>query len=861
MTNHGNLAGRQRRFGQGCGLLAAVLLLLTTAGPGNGGLQAQRIAEAGGVVDVAIPASQDETPQQPEAGTRYIGGAPLKTDPDLMDRLEKADQFRRDGSYRAASRLWQSVLEESGDTLYTEDNETYFSLTERVESILAGLPSGGLSAYRIAADAAAREILAAGSGDLDLDTLGRIVKGYFMSSFGDEAAYQLGCIYLDDYDFVGAARLLRKITDRYPDPTVPLDQVWLRIAIARAYIGDRESAREALDKALQAGADPGSRLGEAVEELLREGPQWNQTAATTGQWVTRLGSVRRRGLMPTLPASLDGSDLKADWQYYFEPADVYVGDDYAGTVIDAFDPPAIRESAGKRERDLWQAWRKGRWRPAGHLLFADQLVAFKSGADIVVWSRPPAENPLWRPLWLNQFVVDDATAQWKMLYDNYRYERSNRTRTAPSSPREVQLFGDQIAQSMSIHRGVLYNVEGEEYSWKADRVPNVQRQQRSPYGSLPRRTRTNRLSAYDLQTGKILWRLPTMDLLAVTHGEQPVAVSTVADPPADEKPFEDVGFMAAPVGFGELLLAPVNVSGSIYVYAMDSRNQGQLVWRSYLCDEPGGGSQAWSPIHLAIEGSTAYATCGTGVVFAIDPMTGGIRYARRYARTGEPNNYLRRFGGNAETLELDGWQEDLVIPLGNDLVMMASDFNVLWAIDRQTARFRWKTDNRPFGKKFDYLIGINEDYIYLGGPEAVAAISIKAEGRWEWVHDLQDDVSLGRAMLTGNGVYVPLENRILKLGLTGRAGAGDVQAEMKVRLGTDAPLGNLYSDGQRIWVLGANRLYALGTDDGSIPDQPATDESADGEDPQDGEVEKEQRPQRDDGRNREQPDRINQPQR
>jgi hypothetical protein len=31
-----------------------------------------------------------------------------------------------------------------------------------------------------------------------------------------------------------------------------------------------------------------------------------------------------------------------------------------------------------------------------------------------------------------------------------------------------------------------------------------------------------------------------------------------------------------------------------------------------------------------------------------------------------------------------------------------------------------------------------------------------------------------------------------------------------VELGTGAPVGNLFSDGEKIWVQGANRVYALG---------------------------------------------------
>jgi len=216
------------------------------------------------VVQEETEAVSDEALQGED---KYAGGAPLKTDPDLMDRLKKADQFRKDGNYRVAAKLWQSVLGESGDILFSEDKETYYALTEKVESILAELPESGLSSYRIAADAAAREILAQSKSEYDLDVLSRVVKSYFMSSFGDDAAYKLGCIYLDQYDFVGAARLLQKVAEQYPDPSVPLDDVWLRIAIAYAYVGDRESAISAIDNATKAGADPESRLFQSISEL------------------------------------------------------------------------------------------------------------------------------------------------------------------------------------------------------------------------------------------------------------------------------------------------------------------------------------------------------------------------------------------------------------------------------------------------------------------------------------------------------------------------------------------------------------------------------------------------------------------
>jgi len=132
--------------------------------------------------------------------------------------LKKASRYRDDGNFSFACKLWQLVLENSGDTLYSEDNERYYSLVQEVERILATLPEKGLAAYRVDADAEAKQILARGRGPLDEQALSKVVRSYFVSSVGDDSAFQLACLYMDQHNFIGAERLLRKIIERHPDP-------------------------------------------------------------------------------------------------------------------------------------------------------------------------------------------------------------------------------------------------------------------------------------------------------------------------------------------------------------------------------------------------------------------------------------------------------------------------------------------------------------------------------------------------------------------------------------------------------------------------------------------------------------------
>ena len=95
------------------------------------------------------------------------------------------------------------------------------------------------------------------------------------------------------------------------------------------------------------------------------------------------------------------------------------------------------------------------------------------------------------------------------------------------------------------------------------------------------------------------------------------------------------------------------------------------------------------------------------------------------------------------------------------------------------------------------------------------AFQLKREGAilWGGGEIFDDQKSRGKAMLTPEGVFVPVEDSIIQYALEGDSNGKAYEiGAVKVDLGTGAPVGNLYSDGQRIWVHGASRLYALQPD-------------------------------------------------
>jgi outer membrane protein assembly factor BamB len=708
---------------------------------------------------------------------RFAGGAPLKTDPELEAQMKRAEKFAEDKEYGYAATVWQYVLDKSGDTLMTRDGRTYTSLSEEVERALAKLPPEALRVYRITADGEAKAILA--QAENEEDALSEVVRRYFVSSYGDEAAYKLGCLALDRHDFVGASRMLSKLLELHPDSSIPKAEVLLRLAVAAARVGDKAAARQFVAEAEQlAGSGAAGDLAAVVKGNVEAAGSATVVLAASG-----------RGHMPALPPTVMSSTLTELWSFAF-PTEFSLagGQAFGGPVM--YSGPVVYEFSGRMSRvgtnvapvgDVLNRWKSQVWRPAGQLVFADDMVLFKTNNDLVGWTargigeKTAAQQRYWRSAWLNSFRLDAAT----QMFINMGIQQQGTNR--PFQPGEVMLFGDRVHQAMSVADGVVYNLEGQRTPRYGGSEPQPQVQQPQHWGVMPRRTRRNWLAAYDARTGKALWYRSAAD--------------------TDDETAE-IGFLAAPVPYGKLLLAPVSDSGTIWMYAL-SRADGATVWKSYLCDEPTGGCSPWSPAGVAIEGRDAYVVCGTGVAFALDAVSGHIRYAVRYERHGSQNQAMRNAGyGGSQMLDLVGWEDDVVIPHGRALVVMASDHDRLIALDRRSGKMLWESPRTPFDHPAEYCVGAADGALYVGGRNVVRRYDITS-GLLKWETVLDD--SFGRAALTEDALYVPVKDGIWKLDLAG----GKVLGKVGVSLTTDDMVGNLYSDGERIWVQGGNRVYVL----------------------------------------------------
>ena len=790
--------------------LLALLALTVTFAP-SGGEEVQIDVEIAQQAESVAEIKADDDPDDPEESVEaeFPGGAGLKTDPELETYLKRAEQFVAEDRYDLATILWQRVLNESGETVMTRPGNDwvfrsfdrkyrkYKSVSAEIERTIARLPDIGLRQYRLSADGEAHGILAAGKEQGREEALANVVRTYFMSSLGDDAAFELACLRLDRHDFVGAARLLSHVLNDYPDSDIPRGELLVRLAFANARLGDESAAQSNL--AALARLPDGTAFGRItplIENEIAAGENGNAQGELASAWHMPWGGPRRVGAMPSLPAEVTSATLSEAWFENFDlGAEGFQASNSSGSNQIMFDGGfgggiAMGKAWSSRayqtkapnvavSRDqLLAKWREKNWTPAGQMLISDGLVYYKRHDRVVC-----READTGKLRWMSRESNYEPPALSAWLVQMQRSYGMNASNDQPSGPLEAFLFGDRLNQAMIIDGDMLFSIDG---PLEGEAVASRSTNTRFNYQNIPRRTRNNVLCAYDVANGKFKWMRP-------------------ADGGGEGGKF-DVGYMAAPVPYAKFLLVPVSDNGSLWLYALN-KTDGKLAWKSFLCEDPMSGASPFSPIGLSVDGGDAYVATGGGVVIAVDAMSGAVRWATRYQRSTKGGFNMARFGRPQTQMQgLDGWEQDVVVPHGRALVVIASDSDKLFALDRRTGELLWESPRQPTGDDDagEYYLGTLDDGMFLAGKKSLRRYDLNKDGRLMWEARFVSP-SNGHGVLTSDAIYMPTGESIARV----NPANGKIEAQVGVFSPTKEPVGNLYSDGERLLAIGLARAYSL----------------------------------------------------
>ncbi len=741
-------------------------------------------------------------------GSQATGGSPLDVDRRLKQALIEADEYSLNGETLKALELWQAALIRAKNTLTTRpdwkvkianhrDNEgerdyqpfreyqPYRSITGEIERRITKLPPADLRLYRQTYDVDAQLLLQLGQEQMA--ALEDLVNQYFLSSHGDEAAYYLAMLWFDQGDYARSARMLQKILTEYPDSNVSPKQLRLRLALTSARMRDLASAQKywAEYQELSGGKVPDAVRRIYRQELARAAKPPNPQGTHAESWLMQFGGPSRNKHMPGLPSNALAEKLSENWVLPFETQLEQTPLNNAsstrtlmlagGQVVQVARSTSRTGNTATR-RSLEEAWRTNGWMPVRQLYF-DQGRAFINGNNRLICFDPQTGRLLWMGR-RYQYEPDLLVRYYAAVTRNVVQGAGQSPTTMP----EIRLFGDRLHPLLTIHDDTVYALEGEVLDY--GKAPRDDNGQNTIYTT--RRTRRNWLAAYEAHTGKLKWHRSPNEK-------------------ADESGNSTLGFLAAPVAFGDHLLIPVSNKGELWLYSLHQKT-GKTDWKVFLWDEPLDGVSPWSAVGTAIEGGDVYLSTGMGLVFALDAATGKVHWANRYPRKSNlPNGNFRGFNPTMiANSAKNGWREDVVIPYGNHLVVLPSDYNYIVALDRRSGDLLWDSSQAPFtgDPSATYCLGISGDDLFVAGREIVRKYNVPT-GRLIWEQQIAN--SLGQAVLTEDGVYVPSADQIVKLDLA----TGKVLARVDVFTPTGEPVGNLFSDGRQLFGVGMQRVYAL----------------------------------------------------
>jgi outer membrane protein assembly factor BamB len=172
----------------------------------------------------------------------------------VTEALEDFERFRSKEMWDKAFAALNKVFDADPSGLSLKSDGFYVTTAARIRDELLTLPASGREAFRLFYDPKAAQLLreATGSGDSpgsasppaahadDIESLGKIVNRYFVTSVGDRAADRLGDALFEAGDFAAAERSWRLILDNYPGTTLspPLLETKRGIALARLGAAD-----------------------------------------------------------------------------------------------------------------------------------------------------------------------------------------------------------------------------------------------------------------------------------------------------------------------------------------------------------------------------------------------------------------------------------------------------------------------------------------------------------------------------------------------------------------------------------------------------------------------------------------------
>jgi outer membrane protein assembly factor BamB len=678
--------------------------------------------------------------QAANAQARQMRGAiPLESrvtvEPDrvVQRAMTDAQQLIKQKQFAAAITLLQTVLDHSEDYFLVKDfkaaSSPNSSAKSRVARILAELPTEGRAAYELQFGTVARDLLNEGLLTDDLDKLAQVAGHFQMTAAGFEAMQALAASALDHNQPLEAALLCEAMQGHPRAMNELIGPLMLQTAFAWHLAGQTERSLATLQGLTAANVASPWRIGgrdvkafqddqDASAWLVSQfGRPVGPEVPTMSVWrMPRGGVTGNESATPTCPVG-GGAWTISPLKY----TRFLMDDEKNQQRQQAFD-----ELARQIERMLSDDNRLTQ--PAAMPIIVGDVVVYRTLNDVTAVRLQTGEL-LWRS------SVTDGMLSWLFQSPAAMSESMAASLLTIRGYLRLKLFRDQLAGSLTSDGKNVYAVE-ETDSQFAPLMPRV----RQPFGGPSFAAPTNKLVAYDLEGGRLLWEI---------GGPQ-------GTPPAD---LSGYFFLGPPLPADGRLYCLAEDKDELRLLALVARPRSvELEWSQSLVAINDGGRVALPRRRLAgvmpviAEGVMICPTV-SGSVIAFDLTRRQLRWGYSYESLSNraiPDGV--DFALPPQIDEEEGrWLDGGPILAGGRVVLTPRDSGELHCLNLVDGTLAWKR-RREQGL---YLACVNHDAVIVVGGTQVTAYSL-ADGTEVWAEPPEIDKPSGRGIRVGSQYLLPL---------------------------------------------------------------------------------------------------------
>jgi outer membrane protein assembly factor BamB len=652
------------------------------------------------------------------------------SDRGLQQALSHARKMIAEEQFNDAVRQLQVVLDHPEDSFYhpdTQDRSEYRGIKAEAQRIVESLPKAGREAYESQFGPEAQRLLDEARQHGDAERLAETARRYFCTRAGVQAMDLLGAYHLDHGRYLAAALCFERLLAANAVPAAELPQERLKVAFCWLRADEPERATQQLARLRQETKGNRITIGGRDVKLFSESEAplaWLEralggavnVASIEPQWMLFRGNAAR-----SAAASGGTPFLKTQWQFSTTQWKV----------------PSDKDPLSEEDVDVTE-----------QLKTLDQQYQ-ESGNPLLPGLHPLIVGKVVLFRTYNQLEAVDLTTGrelWRSVDGDPVLEQLRQTTPAKSPangqplPISVLLrqraWEDATFGSLSSNGDAVFCIEdlgfwGQPFQNAMANHPLAAREY-------------NRLTAYGVRTGKLLWEI------GGPRGES-------------ELPLAGFYFLGPPLPIGRQLFVLAETSGEVQLISLNSQN-GRMQWAQPLAQSE---LSVQFDLHRRRSGLSPTAAdgvvvcpTGAGALVAVDATLRTLLWAYRYQESNAAAGMAMRGRGmmaariaqqnTTNMADQDRWHDALPMVVDGRVIVTPRDSDEIHCLNLLDGSLQWK---RPRGQGL-YVAGVSDDRIIVVGRRQIEALSLK-DGSAIWA-PVQLPPPSGRAFLTDDLLHVPL---------------------------------------------------------------------------------------------------------